>query len=550
MKTNITNILALCLIIFSSFTLATKANLKNKFKTRQDCFIPDPNFYRFDDNWRLQNGGGVISFKGKGRDVYIQLNNQRDSSSFQYWIIINGWDNTRTRVTRGDGTEVCFPVVPAHDLNQQFDYRLVLDPASASISIFIDGALQVTCTDPQGWNAPNVTWFSISKWCCADFQFCNFVVAPLDVCFIPDPNNYKFDPAWTVRGGEGDLTFVGIGRDVYIQLNNQMDSSSMQYWLVINGWDNTMTRLTRGDGSTVCFNPATALDLNARNNFRVIFNPSAAQVKVLINGEERFNCIDPNGWNASNAVNYSVSRYSGANFQFCNVKSEPLSIPRSFKLTGNLINATTGKNISPLNGGLIVLTGTDGKTYNGIVNADGTYTASIPAGQYSVSGSATDFITAQLQINLTGDDKENLILAPVVHDTTGRVVLKWNHFNPRPVDLDLYAINQRNKERVYYLAKRSTSGQLVLDVDNLVEGPETVTVRQDATDNIQIFVRNYNKAHPLNASEAEVDIYRGNDRIAKINVPVVAGQEGMNTWDIGTYNAGTGAWTEHNVLSA
>jgi hypothetical protein len=106
-----------------------------------------------------------------------------------------------------------------------------------------------------------------------------------------------------------------------------------------------------------------------------------------------------------------------------------------------------------------------------------------------------------------------------------------------------------NGEKVYHASRRSPSGQLVLDTDSLTQRPEIVTTRQDATADFQIAVKNYNKVYPLNASSAQVDIYRGSVKIATINVPVVAGQETFTGWDVGVYNLNTGTFTLRNILT-
>jgi hypothetical protein len=237
-------------------------------------------------------------------------------------------------------------------------------------------------------------------------------------------------------------------------------------------------------------------------------------------------------------------------FEFCNFVAKPVE-PVLHRLTGDIINATTGDKIVGLTGAVVTLTRSDGKTFNAQVDlANSNYSASVEAGGYKISATAVDFIPSETNITFSGPANQNVFLAPIVKDTTGRIVLKWNVLTPRPLDLDLYALNTRNKERVYYLSKRSTSGQLVLDVDDLKgEGPETVTVSKEAIDRIQIFVRNYNKVVPLSGSGAEVAVYRGNERLAQIVVPAGnPGEENYNTWDLGIYDSKAGTFQTNNKI--
>jgi stress response protein SCP2 len=225
--------------------------------------------------------------------------------------------------------------------------------------------------------------------------------------------------------------------------------------------------------------------------------------------------------------------------------------PILFKLTGNIINATTGQKISPLKGAVVTVTeNATKKVINAVVDVAGsTYSANVPAGEYTVTGGATDFISATLVTRVSVDIREDLILAPSVTDLTTRIVLKWNLASPRPVDLDMYVANLNNKdEKVYYLAKRSPSGKLVLDVDNVQNGPETVTISKDSVDIFQIAVKNYNNAVPLIRSGAEVDIYRGNNLVKSIQVPMGPEHEAKAGWDIGIYNAKDGTFTLNNRL--
>jgi hypothetical protein len=138
-----------------------------------------------------------------------------------------------------------------------------------------------------------------------------------DTCVIPTPGTFAFNYSWDLRYGYGEITFQGKGSDAYIRINNQMNDSSHQYWIVISGWGNTWSRVARGDGSDVCWFQQN-LDLTRTYNYKFVLNPSASRIKLLLDDVEAWSCVDPNGWNAPNALYFSLSR-AGSDMSFCNI---------------------------------------------------------------------------------------------------------------------------------------------------------------------------------------------------------------------------------------
>jgi hypothetical protein len=301
--------------------LCSIATGKNKLKTKDDCVAVNPNNYTFNDKWTLSNGYGEIQFKGKGRDGYIKLHNQKNDSSHQYWIIISGWDNTKSRVTRGDGSTVC-EIPQTLDLNRTYDYTIVVNPSASRIRLLVDGDEAWTCIDKNGWNAPNAKYFSISKWCCANMSFCNVksnsISEDFDTCWVPNPSSFKY--SWSLDDSSGILSFDGYGNDLYIKLSNQQSDSSYQYWIIMSGWNNTTTKVQRGDGSTVCtFNQI--VDLTKTISYDMVFDQGNNSIELFANGSKLWTCVDSHGWNAPNAKWIGISRYSGSFYEICGVET-------------------------------------------------------------------------------------------------------------------------------------------------------------------------------------------------------------------------------------
>jgi hypothetical protein len=315
----IANLFSLAFLIL--FLLCSTVLNKNKLKTKQTCAGLNPNYYIFNDRWTLNNGYGEISFQGKGRDGYIRIHNQSNDSSHQYWIVIAGWDNTKTRITRGDGSTIC-EIPQTLDLGKTYNYRIILNPSASRIKLLLDDNEAWTCVDKNGWYGPSAKYFSLSKWCCADMSMCNVASNVLseqaNTCFIPDPTRFTFNNEWVFPSQQGSILFNGYGNDLYIRLNNQQDSSSYQYWIVMGGWSNTTSKVFRGDGSVICsFNQT--IDLNKTANYEVAFNKNTNSIELFANGSKLWTCVDSNGWNAPDAKWVSISRYSGAFYEICNV---------------------------------------------------------------------------------------------------------------------------------------------------------------------------------------------------------------------------------------
>jgi hypothetical protein len=87
--------------------------------------------------------------------------------------------------------------------------------------------------------------------------------------------------------------------------------------------------------------------------------------------------------------------------------------PPNFQLTGQFINATTGQKTSPLNGATVVIVNkSTGQSYPAQINAnDSTFSASVPAGEYTITGGATDFISFFLNLTVSGAISASLILS-------------------------------------------------------------------------------------------------------------------------------------------
>jgi hypothetical protein len=289
------------------------------------CISPDANSYKVDNSWTLTSGAGEISFTGKGRGAYIRIRNDSTDLSNQYWIIVAGWDNTMSKVIRGDGSTVC-EIPQTVDTVMSYQYKLVLNPSASRIRLFLNNSEAWTCIDEKGWNAPQAKYFSVSKSADADMMYCNITSKPLSepvgTCFVPNPTTFELNNQWTISEGSGSLIFNGYGKELYLRLINS-NSDSYQYWIIL-GLNGNQTKITRGDGSQVCLIDQV-IDLHKTVNYNIVFDGSLGSMTLFVDHQYAWTCTDPNGWNAPNAHWIGISRPSESFYQMCDVQSVKIS---------------------------------------------------------------------------------------------------------------------------------------------------------------------------------------------------------------------------------
>jgi hypothetical protein len=396
--TNILKLLVVSLLITNILSKKFKKPGDNFLKNPK-CFVPDPKAYYTRESWQLYNGSGEIQFTGTGRDVYIRIHDGKDRSQHLYWIVINGWENKNSRITRGDGSFVCYKATDPLDLTKKNTYNVKLDQQTSSITVSVNGELHFQCTDKDGWQPEEARTFSISRYHQADFKICDVHSEALkececqkhpleepqrlglrlddhpnyllnheprelpedlledheersedqpeseakpehkanEICFAPNSMGYRWANDWTVSESEpSEIRFKGVGRDVYVQLSNQMDEVNYQYWIVINGWLNTRSRISRGDAATsiVCHPKVKSIDVNIEHEYRIIVNPKIANIQVFIDDEESFNCTDEEGWYGY-SKHFGISKYHAEAFKICEISSKTLTEAELPRLTAH-----------------------------------------------------------------------------------------------------------------------------------------------------------------------------------------------------------------------
>jgi hypothetical protein len=211
-------------------------------------------------------------------------------------------------------------VIP-HSLtpNTTYNYKLIVNPSAARIRLLINGVEAWACVDGGGWDAPNASYFSISK--SYDMIFCNIqstttISEKINTCFIPYPFATYFQSYWQIDSTITGLVFDAYGRDIYIKLSNQPDDSSYQYWVVIAGWDGSTSKVFRSDGSVICENHHQ-VDLYKMNSYFLYIQPYG-NVGLVVNGNYAWVCPS-NNYDTPIANYFGFSRYTNSIVEICNI---------------------------------------------------------------------------------------------------------------------------------------------------------------------------------------------------------------------------------------
>jgi hypothetical protein len=203
-------------------------------------------------------------------------------------------------------------------------------------------------------------------------------------------------------------------------------------------------------------------------------------------------------------------------------------------ITGNLLSAVTGQPIKTgLQGASIVFKNKQtGATTTGTVNDNGSYTASLLPGDYTVTITVANYVTANSDFTVDENTKnKDFVLAPV--DKTVRFVLTWGD---KPKDMDIYMTNLKTKNTVFFRVREAE--KMKFDVDKTTgHGPETITLNEGADGKYQVYARRYSTDAHIKDSAAKLEVYKEGSRVQSINIPLTNIAGDVQFWDILIYDA-------------
>ena len=160
----------------------------------------------------------------------------------------------------------------------------------------------------------------------------------------------------------------------------------------------------------------------------------------------------------------------------------------------------------------------------GTTAADGTYSAALPIGNYTMYVEKDGYISAGINIivkqGTTGN--QNGSITPILSGDSYRVVLTWGE---SPRDLDSYLtgkLSDGSAFTVYWNNQTVTeNGEVVcsLDVDDRNSyGPETITLNTVSDEPYYYNIYKYS-AGSLASSGAKINVYQGDTLVRTFNVP-------------------------------
>jgi hypothetical protein len=238
-----------------------------------------------------------------------------------------------------------------------------------------------------------------------------------------------------------------------------------------------------------------------------------------------------------------------------NLIKRPIDNVRAANVSINILNALDGGGLEGLTvyfrdgynntrGDYI----TDGKglPVTAVTNADGALAVSLPLGNYTAEVVSDNF--AHAFINFCASAEEymrnkilNLPVTPKLAEGEIRITLQWG---ASPSDLDSHLLGYDDSGtsfHVYYPLKGQTVNNVMLDRDDTNgNGFETVTISRASSQPYTYHVFDFSNGNDyysdaMSRSNASVNVYQGDIRIATFDVPV--GRVGT-VWDVFTYSDG------------
>jgi hypothetical protein len=187
--------------------------------------------------------------------------------------------------------------------------------------------------------------------------------------------------------------------------------------------------------------------------------------------------------------------------------------PKTFKVTGTLIDASTGKPITSHS----TVTFTLGKKRVTAKVVNGYYSITLTNGHWSRTANAQGYTIDVRTVLVNGVDLHSSL--PLSKKTTGwRIVLTWN--GARVKDLDGF-LEFDNGKAIHYQSQNVSvgNGTAHLDLDSRDGSlPETITIKHMSQGSAKFRVNNYSHEHDIGTSDARVMIYKNGKQMGVFKV--------------------------------
>ena len=269
--------------------------------------------------------------------------------------------------------------------------------------------------------------------------------------------------------------------------------------------------------------------LNSNENvIRAQSNGSGNYKRVLLKGDYSVKISAPGyiPFEAYTTVEPSMTNYMET---FLMVQGQP---GETGVASGKVTNAMTGSGVADVS--LTVREGWNNTTHGDVVTtaatgSDGSYSLTLPIGNYTVYAEKGGYIAASFNIIVQPGTtaSQNGTISPIVSGDSFRAVLTWGE---NPSDLDSHVegtLTGGGHFHVYYSHKSQYDGDVEvcnLDVDDTTSyGPETTTLNLTTDQPYYYYIYRFAGSGTVASSGAQIKLYQGENLVATFNVPTDQG---------------------------
>lgn len=382
-----------------------------------------------------------------------------------------------------------------------------------------------------------------------EYNLADGTTAEISIPCEPRPDEvltvWSYDPSTGLWVEEGAVAIEGDGRC-------SAEVSHFSYWnFDYEKRTPSCIKLEVEQSYLAANSPLSVRAVLQTNPTRVIDLMVSEQVNVLINLP---NNTDVKFYQAPDYTNPFATINSGAAwgsvgtpafpYDVCNGVAEIVPAPpapTTGTLQGQVTDAVSG---SPIPGAQVCVQGT---SQCATADTNGNYEiADVPAGDQVLNVTADGYIAVNDQaVTITAGEPttQPVAMSPELAVGELRIVLTWG---TSPADLDS-TLWLPDATKIDYNVKGQTINGTLLDLDDTNgNGPETITILQQADGTYTYAVYNYTNEAPMSTSEAVVRVYRGDQEIKAFTVPTTGDGRWWHVFDL---DGATGNITDVNTLS-
>lgn len=249
--------------------------------------------------------------------------------------------------------------------------------------------------------------------------------------------------------------------------------------------------------------------IEVNNSYNTKLGEGTYSLKVSMDGYVDYNAIFEIVEEETTTINVVLVHEGNGS-----VSGKVVSATSALTLEGVSMTARSGMNVQ--SGETVATTQTD---------SNGQYSMELAAGYYTIEMVLDGYTTGYMNIRVDGGEvgTANASLSPIMSSKTYRVVLTWG---ASPSDLDSHLTGSAADATSFHIyfdnkVANKTNGIEIgnLDVDDTTSyGPETITFIAETEGSYYFYVYRYSSYGSLPASGATVEVYNGDNLIARYTI--------------------------------